>query len=160
VRTTWLDEWVRASSAHSLDTARQAQQMLLLADLFSLWLCCECPIAGEAGNILHESPMKLRTDSLLSQFDLRVAGFGRRHPTPENPDEALAWVVVVDPFPFATTPLTLTAPALLVPAHLYASWPELSAAGRAIALRWRLISSTQAAEAAGRPTLSDGGESR
>lgn len=160
VRTAWLDEWVRADPAHTLDYAKRAQQMLLIADLFSLWLCCECPIAGQSGNILEQSIMKLRTNTLLSQFDLQVAGFGRRHPTPENAAEALAWVIGVDPYPFMTSPLPLSAAAVWAPATRYAAWREMTAVSRPIELRWRLISAAQSAESESRPTLPDGGESR
>jgi hypothetical protein len=112
---------------------------LLLADLFSLWLCCDAPIAGESSELLEQSPMKLRTEKLLAQFEFKTVGFGRRHPTPDNRVEALAWIIAVDPFPFATSPLTLATTADLVPVERYSSWPELKAASRRIEVRWRLI---------------------
>ena len=68
VRTTWLDEWIRADRSHTLEYAKAAQQMLLTADLFSLWLCCDCPVDAGGASILGDSAMKLRTDSLLAQF--------------------------------------------------------------------------------------------
>ena len=68
VRTAWLDEWVRAEKPTSLEPAKHAQQMLLLADLFSLWLCCDCPVDETDASILRNSPMKVRTDSLLAKF--------------------------------------------------------------------------------------------
>jgi hypothetical protein len=159
VRTAWLDEWVRADATHTIDDAKRAQQMLLLSDLFSLWLCCDCPIAGEPGNILPQSDMKSRAHSLLGQFGFAVPGFGRRHPTPENATEAFAWVVEVEPYPFQISPLTLSAPAIWAPASHYSTWQELVAGGRRIELRWRLIPAGESTPET-RPTLSTGDESR
>ena len=51
-RTTWLDEWIRADRSHTLEYAKAAQQMLLTADLFSLWLCCDCPVDATDASIL------------------------------------------------------------------------------------------------------------
>ena len=138
-RTAWLDEWARADPTHTLEAAKRAQDQLLLADLFSLWLCCDVPVAGEPSHLLEESPMKLRTEKLLGQFHFTNVGFGRRHPTPDNPVEALAWIVAVEPYPFKTSPLTLGTTAELVPAQHYASWADLKAAARTIDLRWRLM---------------------
>jgi hypothetical protein len=140
VRTAWLDEWVRADASHTLEDAKRAQQMLLVADLFSLWLCCECPIAGVEGNVLDQSAMKPRKDKFCGRFKFDVAGFGRRHPTPESSAEAFAWVVSVAPFPFKTSPISLATYARIAPVGRYNSWPELEANCRPIELRWRLIS--------------------
>jgi len=139
VRTAWLDEWVRSSQTHTLEYAKQAQQMLRLADLFSLWLCCDCPIGSDGTSILEASAMKLRTDALLGQMQLEVIGFGRRHATPENPREALAWVVAVTPFPFELPQLSLATKAIAAPVARYANWLELLDASQSIDLRWRLI---------------------
>jgi hypothetical protein len=138
-RTAWLDEWVRDNPANSLDEAKRAQQQLLIADLFSLWLCCEAPLGGDDPGVLEQSQMKLRAESLLKQFRFTAVGFGRRHATPDNPNEALAWVITVEPYPFRSSPLSLALKANIVPAVRYANWPELKAAGREIELRWRLI---------------------
>ncbi len=139
VRTTWLDEWVRADPAHTLDDARRAQHQLQIADLFSLWLCCDAPLAGDDGGMLEQSPMKVRAEKLFGQFHFTAAGFGRRHATPENPLEVLAWVIAVEPYPFGTSPLSLSLRAEAAPVARYASWPELTAASRPMELRWRLI---------------------
>jgi hypothetical protein len=139
VRTAWLDEWIRGDKSHTLEYAKRAQQMLLLTDLFSLWLCCESPVAGESVPILDQSVMKPRADSLLDQFKLTSAGFGRRNPTPDNPQEALAWIVAVDPYPFSLPSLSLSSPAVAAPSAKYGSWRELTAASHTIDLRWRLI---------------------
>src|SRR3954465_7281882 len=100
VRTAWLDEWIRADKSHTLEYAKAAQQMLLTADLFNLWLCCDCPVDAKGGSILGDSAMKLRTESLLSQFRFRspectIFESGSRHRV-----EELSWIVPIEPFPF------------------------------------------------------------
>jgi hypothetical protein len=148
-RTAWLDEWLRANPTQSLDESKRAQQQLLIADLFSLWLCCDCPIGGEDASILEKSAMKLRTEKLLSQFHFSLVGFGRRHPTPENPLEALAWVISVDPYPFDTQPLSLSLISDAAPATRYANWQELKSMSRPMELRWRLMPPPQASDGKG-----------
>jgi len=138
-RTAWLDEWARANPGASLEEPKRAQQQLMIADLFSLWLCCDCPLGGDGTTILESSAMKLRTEKLLSQFKFSLIGFGRRHPTLDQPLEAMAWVVAVDPYPFSVEPLSLTLMAEVVPAAKYASWQELQSVSRPIELRWRLM---------------------
>jgi hypothetical protein len=138
-RTAWLDEWVRITPANTLDEAKRAQQQLLIADLFSLWLCCDAPLAHDDVSILKQSQMKLRTEKLLGQYHFSTVGFGRRHATPDNPQEALAWVIAVEPYPFQSSPLSLALEAVIVPTARYANWPELKAASREIELHWRLM---------------------
>jgi hypothetical protein len=138
-RTAWLDEWVRSGEGHALDEAKRAQAQLLTADLFSLWLCCDAPIAGEAGEILEQSPMKPRLDKLLSQFSFKSAGFGRRHVTLEISLEGLAWIIAVDPWPFSASPISLSMLAEWAPVANYENWQALKAASRPIELRWRLV---------------------
>ena len=141
-RTAWLDEWTRQNPAHTLDFAKRAQHQLLVADVFSLWLCCDCPLTGAGAGALEESAMKGRTEKLLDRYHFTVAGVGRRHPTFENPLEALAWVVAVDPYSFRNSPLSLSLMASVAPVKHYATWAELKAASRPIELRWRLIPPT------------------
>ncbi len=141
-RTAWLDDWMRADPTHTLAEAKRAQEQLLLADLFSLWLCCDAPLAGENANFLEQSAMKGRTEKLLGKYQFSVIGSGRRHPTPEDITEALAWVIAVNPYPFSESPLSLSLTAACVPAIHYASWQELQAANRPMGLRWRLMPPT------------------
>lgn len=138
-RTTWLDEWARSNPSHSLDEAKRAQQQLALADLFSLWLCCDAPIGEHEDGNLAESPLKDRLHTLLGRYRLKVVGFGRRHATIENPQEALAWVVAVENYPFVESPLSLSLMAMVVPVQDYDDWQQLKAASRPMELRWRLI---------------------
>jgi hypothetical protein len=139
VRTAWLDEWVRNEKPNSLDDAKRAQQMLLLADLFSLWLCCDCPVEAEGSSILGSSAMKLRTDSLLAQFefvspDCTIFESGSRRRV-----EELSWIVPIRPFPLKTEPLSLTIQAKAVPATPYKTLEELISASWPFELRWQLV---------------------
>ncbi len=146
VRTAWIDEWLRADPAHTLEYAKRAQQMLLVADLFSLWLCCDCPAEENQASILAQSTMKLRTDVLLGQFRfaVRVCMLGRS----ERVDRwtGFNWTVAVDPFPFRDTLPPLSAQAIAAPARHYANWQELLAAGWAVELDWRLVPAVPAAD--------------
>jgi len=138
-RTAWLDEWVRSGEGRTLDAAKRAQAQLLTADLFSLWLCCDAPIAGETGATLEKSAMKPRLDKLLSQFGFKSAGFGRRHATLEISLEGLAWIIAVEPWPFAEPHISLSLIAEWAPVANYENWQSLKAASGPVELRWRLI---------------------
>lgn len=138
-RTAWLDEWTRTNPNNTLEKAKQAQNQLLIADLFSLWLCCDAPVAGEESHSAHKSPLGARAETLESQFHLSVIGSGRRHATPENMMEALAWVISIDPYPFAQEAVSVSLQAQVVPVTRYASWGELKAVSRPMELRWRLM---------------------
>jgi hypothetical protein len=138
-RTAWLDEWLRANPKHTLDEAKRAQYQLFVADLFSLWLCCDAPLAGEVATLHDDSPIKGRAATLMSEYHFSVIGSGRRHATPENMTEALAWVIAVEPYPFAPTPLSLMLNAECVPVAHYPSWQDLKVASRPMELRWRLM---------------------
>jgi hypothetical protein len=146
-RTAWLDEWVRSNPEHTLDAAKQAQEQLLTADLFSLWLCCDAPMAGDEVSILGESQMRPLTEKLFQKYRFKSVGFGRRHATPDNPQEALAWVIAVEPFAFTSPMLSFSLAADVVPVARYSSWNELKSASRQIELRWRLIPPQPAAPA-------------
>jgi hypothetical protein len=139
VRTAWLDEWIRSDPSHTLQYTKAAQQMLLTADLFSLWLCCDCPVDETRASILADSAMKLRTNSLLAQFQFKspecsIFESGSRHRV-----EELSWIVPVEPFPFKTEPLSLTIQAKAVPVTRYATIDELIAASWPFELNWRLV---------------------
>lgn len=139
VRTAWLDEWIRANQSHTLEYAKRSQQMLLTADLFSLWLFCDCPVDSTSESILGNSAMKLRTDSLLAQFQFGSPEFtvfesGSRHRV-----EELSWIVPVDPSPFKDSPVSLRSKAKAVPVARYASWQEIVAASWDMELDWQLV---------------------
>src|SRR5262249_9511872 len=59
-RTAWLDEWTRANPGNTVDKAKHAQNQLLVADLFSLWLCCDAAAAAEGVRASEESPIAAR----------------------------------------------------------------------------------------------------
>jgi hypothetical protein len=139
VRTAWLDEWVRADKSHTLEYAKSAQQLLLTADLFSLWLCCDCPVDADNASLLNYSPMKLLTDSLLTQFKFGSPEFtifesGSRHRV-----EELSWIVPVEPFPFANSPMSLRTKGVGVPVSHYGSLQEMLAVSWDMELDWQLV---------------------
>lgn len=139
VRTAWLDEWIRSNPANSLEQAQLAQRELATADMFSLWLCCDAPLAAASGGLLENSAMGLRLEKLWERYQFSVIGAGRRHATPENATEALAWVVAVDPYPFGTSPLSLSTTGKVVPVAEYDDWRDVEAVSRPMELRWRLV---------------------
>lgn len=139
VRTAWLDEWIRGNQANSMEQAQQAQRQLALADLFSLWLCCDAPLAAAPNGMLENSAIGLRLEKLWERYRFSVIGAGRRHATLDNTTEALAWVVAVDPYPFGTSPLTISTTGKVVPVREYDDWQDVESASRPMELRWRLI---------------------
>jgi hypothetical protein len=139
LRTTWLDEWVRADPAHSLEYARQAQQLLLIADLFSLWLCCDCPAHGASNINLDQSPMKLQTGVLFKQFQFAVQDFAAMETDGGERIGDLEWTVGVAPYPCVEAPLLLSARCIAVPVKRYSSWAELQSASWQTDLRWQLV---------------------
>lgn len=141
-RTGWLDEWIRASPSNLLDYAKRSQEMLLTTDLFSLWLCCECPIDTDHSAILAESPMKLQIDVLLGQFQFAVERF-ESDTSEDGRLDRLTWTVGVQPYPCQRMPLLLTAKGTLAPRKSYASWPELQAASWPAQLEWQLAQTAE-----------------
>jgi hypothetical protein len=138
-RTTWLAGWIRDDPSHTLEYAKRSQQMLLTADLFSLWLCCDCPIDEKNANVLGQSAMKLRIGSLLEQFRFVSPECTIRESVSKKRVEGLSWIVPVEPFPFKTQPLSLTAKATAAPVSQYASWQEIKAASWPVELAWQLV---------------------
>jgi hypothetical protein len=139
VRTTWIDQWLRADAGHTLDRAKRAQQMLTVADSLSLWLSCDAPIGRQRESVLNQSSMKGRADALASQFRLGVAGFEFREAGASQTNDRLDWTVTVAPFPWTQSPLSLSAMSVAAPAQRYAKWADIQAAGRSVELRWRLV---------------------
>jgi hypothetical protein len=140
-RTAWLDEWVRAEPSHTLDYAKHAQQMLLIADLFSLWLCCDCPGDGAEEINLSQSAMKLQTDALFGQFQFAVLEFATLESTKGGRITGLDWTVAVDPYP-CTSSLSLAVNCIAVPVKHYPTWPDLEAASWPVKLQWQLVEGT------------------
>jgi|tagenome__1003787_1003787.scaffolds.fasta_scaffold20916813_2 hypothetical protein len=140
VRTSWLDEWIRADRSHTLEYAKTAQQMLPTADLFSLWLCCDCPVDATQESLLAESAMKLRTNSLLAQFSFGSPEFTICESLSKHRLEGLSWIVPVEPFPFKQSPVSLRAKAVAVPLSKYTSLQEMLSASWDLELDWQLVS--------------------
>jgi hypothetical protein len=138
LRTTWLDEWVRADPARTLEYAKRAQHMLLVADLFSLWLCCDCPVGAGETSILGRSAMKLQTDALFNRFQFSVAEFKVRRAHNKDRIDSLIWSIAVNPYAFKSGPSSLSAQSIATPAARYATWAELAAASWPVELEWRL----------------------
>jgi len=138
--TAWLALWQRQLPTHTLDVADRGQKMLLTADLLSLWLCCDGPVAAADSAAIPNTEMQSRTSTVLGKY---------RFTTHDKsaPDGEIAWRGSLAPWPFAAPELDLQTPALTVPAAKYESWPKVAAAGRPVRLRWRL-----------RQTLPPGGE--
>jgi hypothetical protein len=140
-RTGWLDEWIRGDPSRTLEYAKRAQQVLLVADLFSLWLCCDCPSDSQQESILGHSAMRLQTDTLLKQYQFAVRSFAIEESTVGDRIESLNWKVAVQPLPCKLSPMSLSAECIAVPAVQYASWHELKAASWPVTLRWQLVES-------------------
>jgi hypothetical protein len=140
-RTTWLDEWVRSEPTASLEFAKAAQHLLLVADLFSLWLCREAPIGTEQSSILGDSPMKLQTGVLFNEYKFSVREPWSAKPASGGRLESLKWTIGVTPYPFVMSPLPISASATAAPAKKYAAWEELKAASWPVELHWRLVES-------------------
>jgi hypothetical protein len=138
VRTSWLDEWIRADKSHSLEYAKRAQELLLMADLFSLWLCCDCPIGNGESSILSQSTMKLRADTLLAQFQFKSPECMLRESISKKRVEGISWIVPTEPFPCDTSPVRLRAQATAVPVAAYQTWHEIAEASWPVELDWRL----------------------
>jgi hypothetical protein len=159
LRTSWLDAWTRADSSHTLQCAKRAQEMLLVADLFSLWLCCDAPADESRESILSKSPMKLQTDTLLKRFRFSVQSFDMAGAKSAQRLESLQWSISVEPYPFAREPVVCSAPALAAPGLKYQKWDELSAASWTVKLVWRMTPGPPAAARASRKTLPNWPES-
>jgi hypothetical protein len=147
LRTSWLDEWIRADSSRSLDYAKRAQHMLLIADLMSLWLCCDCPADGAQIVDLASSTMKLQTGALFSEFQFAVHDFTVGQSSASGSLAGLDWTVAVHPYP-CTAPLPLKVTCIAAPAKHYANWQELVAQSWPVTLRWRLVEGVSANGAA------------
>jgi hypothetical protein len=135
-RAGWLAEWQSSSPSHTLELADRAQQMLLTADLLSLWLCCDGPIsddddADNSAAVVPNTEMESRTSTILGKYHFAAE-------SKTIGDSEIRWRGWLAPWPFAVPKLDLRAPALVVPAAKYAGWAEIAAAGRPIQLGWQL----------------------
>jgi hypothetical protein len=130
-RTAWLSEWCSDSSANTPAIADRGQQMLLTADLLSLWLCCDGPVTGSDPASVPNAEMQSRASTVLGKYQFVRQGILVRHCE-------IAWQGTLTPWPFAAAELNLESLALAVSAARYRSWQEILAAGRQVRLHWRL----------------------
>ncbi len=132
LRIKWLAEWEKQSAENTPEVYSKARQMLLTADLFSLWLCMNGPITdGDDAASIPNSEMESRTSTVMGKFSFRQQSIA------VSAGE-VAWRGSVLPWPFAVAELNLEASALAVPAVRYQSWPEIVAVARPVQLRWQL----------------------
>jgi hypothetical protein len=144
-RDAWLAEWKSVSPSHTPRVAERAQQMLLVADLLSLWLCCDGPITGKGDSSQVNTEMRDRTVTILGKYRFRTHDQSisegqspHDRPAAASRTSKIAWEGRLEPWPLATDSLQLAAPAVAVPAAKYGSWRELAEASRAVQLVWRL----------------------
>ena len=130
-RTAWLSEWRSDSPANTPAIADSAQQMLLTADLLSLWLCGDGPVTGVDPASVPNAEMQSRASTVLGKYQFAPQNKAIR-------DSEIAWNGSLTPWPFAAAELNLVSPALAVAAAHYRSWPEVLAASRQVRLLWRL----------------------
>jgi hypothetical protein len=130
-RAGWLAEWQDVNPSHSPELADRAQQMLLTADLLSLWLCCDGPIQGGDDAVVPNAEMGSRTTRILGKYHFQA--HGRSFDNAE-----IDWRGSLTPWSFAAQELVLAAPALVVPEAKYPCWAEIAAASRPVRLGWRL----------------------
>jgi hypothetical protein len=146
VRTAWLDEWIRADKSHSLDYAKHSQQMLLTADLFSLWLVGDCPIEEKTDRILDNSAMKVRNSKFLKEFHFVSPECTLRESVSKHRVEGLSWIVPMDPFPFEEA-FSVATKSVMVPVAKYEKWEDLAAASWPVELIWQLVPAVAATSA-------------
>ncbi len=137
-RTAWLTEWQNVSPDNSLQIAARAQRVLLVADLFSLWLCCDCPLTDGGASILNASDMKERTAAVLGLYQFEVCESSVKLPNDRNQPLQLSWTLAIKPWPLTVDELPLAANALLVPARHYEDAGELASANSPAKLHWQL----------------------
>src|SRR5207249_2773894 len=105
----------------------------------SLWLCCDCPVDDTATNMLSQSAMNLRADSLLERFRFVPPECTMRESISKHRVEGLSRSVPAEPFRCDASPLLLNANARAAPVSKYGSWQAMEAASWPIELSWRLI---------------------
>ena len=130
-RAAWLAEWQRAAPSHTSQLAERGQQMLLTADLLSLWLGCDGPVSSVDAGEIPNAEMKTRTVAVLGKYRFAT------HTKAVGRDEII-WQGSLAPWPLRVDELNLAAPGIAVPVAKYRSWQDIAAASWPIPLRWRL----------------------
>lgn len=130
-RLAWMAEWENQADANTPRVFERAQQMLLAADLLSLWLCMDGPVSSAGEATQPNSEMQSRSNTVLGKYHFATQ-------SKSLAAGALEWCGSLAPWPFAADELKLAAPARAVPAEKYADWPSIIAASRPFELSWRL----------------------
>ena len=131
-RAGWLAEWQHSNPSHTRKLADRAEQMLFTADLLSLWLCCDGPIADEdTAAVVPNTEMESRTSTILGKYHFAAD-------STSVGDAEIAWRGSLAPWPFAARELELAASARAVQAAKYATWAEIDAASHPVQLGWQL----------------------
>jgi hypothetical protein len=130
-RVAWINKWKRGDALHTEVLAADAQEMLLAADLLSLWLCCDGPVTTQESTSVPNAEMEARAATVLGLYR-----FSTQSKTVNS--GGIDWQGSLAPWPFADESLSLEAPAIAVPAAHYTSWAEIAAAARPRQLRWLL----------------------
>lgn len=138
-RAAWLAEWQEVSPDNSLQTAARSQRMLLVADLFSLWLCCDCPLAEGSASILNAPGMKGRTQAVLGLYQFEARENSVQRPSECNQTLQLSWTLAIKPWPLVVDELTLSTHAKFVPVRQYKNAAEITVTSSHADLRWRLL---------------------
>lgn len=134
-RENWLAQWRNESLSNSDALADSGQRMLLTADLLSLWLCMDGPIAGgmvtDDQAAVANSEMEARSTTVLGKY--RFVEHQKQVAT-----AGVDWLGTLEPWPFRASELNLASPARCVPVGSYETWQKIAAAARPATLRWRL----------------------
>ncbi len=130
-RTGWLEQWRHASTDHTQEIADRAQQMLLTADLLSLWLCLDGPLKSEGAAATLNNELNSRSTNVLGQYRFLPA-------TVSVFPAGIDWCGSLLPWPCSMEELNLHSPALAVPVAHYHCWADIAAAGSQVDLHWRL----------------------
>lgn len=130
-RAGWIAEWLHHDATNTPHVFERAQQMLLAADLLSLWLCMDGPISSADDDSHLNSEMQSRSSTVLGtyRFEMKSLTFD---------GDRLDWCGWLAPWPFAAEAVEFAAPALAAPVGKYADWPSIQTVSRPLALHWRL----------------------
>jgi len=123
-RDAWLDQWQALDPArHTPAVAAEALQWLWTFDEISLWLCLNCPAAGESDRTPAATYLAGRATNLEMKLSA-AAGQGG--------------VALARPWRFDAASIDVGVAGLVAPARRYASSQQLLAAARPCRLDWRL----------------------
>jgi hypothetical protein len=130
-REGWIAQWRNQEQSNTPQEFERAQQMLLAADLLSLWLCMDGPISSAEDDSHLNREMASRSTAVLGTYHF--------HEQLNALDgDRLDWCGSLAPWPFAADEVEFTAPALAAPFGQYADWPSILTVSRPITLCWRL----------------------